>query len=156
MRSTPLATMLQGRGAVLFSVGVLVVFAYAAYEINTSFPTRARLFGNVLVVPALVLAVLQVIREVRRVPPLPVPAEAAFSRSALGWAGAFVALLWALGLAVTIPLFAFVYLRRAANEPWPKAAVYAFVAWLFIELTFVRLLHIRLPGGAIPLPGITN
>lgn len=146
----------QGRGALIFSVAVLVVFAYAAYEMNTGFSSRARLLGNALIVPALVLAAIQVVRELRRAQPLAVPPEAAFTRSALAWAVGFFALLWALGLAVAIPLFAFVYLRWAAGEAWPKAAAYALVAWLFVEMTFVRLLHVPLPGGVIPLPGIAN
>ena len=151
-----LTSVLEGRGALLFSLGMLVVFAYAAYEMNTSFSSSARLFGNVLMVPALVLATVQAVRELRRAQPLDVPAEAAFTLSALGWGAVFLTMLWALGLAIAIPLFAVTYLRRAAGEPWPKAAVYALVVWLFIDLTFNRLLHVPLPGGAIVLPGITN
>jgi uncharacterized membrane protein len=153
---TPHVRALDGRGALLFSLGVLVVFAYAAYEMNTSFTTRSRLLGNVLIVPALLLAIAQVVREVRRAHPLPVPEEAAFTRSALGWAVAFFVSLWAIGLAITITLFSVVYLRLAAGEAWPKAVAYGFAAWLFLELLFVRLLHVPLPGGAIPLPGVTN
>lgn len=148
--------VLDGRGALVFSGVVLVVFAYAAYEMNTGFSTRARLFGNAIIVPALVLAVVQFVRELRRAQPLSVPPEAVFTRSALVWGVTFYALLWVIGLAVTIPLFAFVYLRWAAGEAWPKAAAYALLAWLFVEASFVRLLHVPLPGGVIPLPGIAN
>lgn len=156
MRSWRTLAALDGRGALLFSLATLAVFAYAAYEMNTGFSTRARLFGNVLIVPALVLATAQVVRELLRAGPRPVPPEAAFTRSAIVWGSGFFASLWALGLAVTIPLFALVYLRLAAGEAWPKAAAYAFGAWLFVEILFVRLLHVPLPGGAIPLPAITN
>lgn len=156
MSSRSVTTVLRGRGALLFSVALLVVFAYAAYEMNTSFSSRARLFGDVIVVPALLLAASQVVRELRRAQPLPVPAEAAFTRAALGWGAVFLAMLWAFGLAVAIPLFALAYLHWAAGEPWVKAAVYGIVVWLFIYATFDRLLHIPLPGGAIGLPGITN
>jgi hypothetical protein len=151
-----LTSVLDSRGALLFSLFVLALFVYAAYEINTSFTTRSRLFGNALIVPALLLALAQVVRELRRAHPLAVPEESAFTRSALAWAAAFFLSLWALGLAITILLFAIVYLRLAAREAWPKAAVYALVAWLFIELVFTRLLHVPLPGGVIPLPGVTN
>lgn len=144
------------RGALLFSLFILAVLAYAAYEINASFTTRARLFANVIAVPALVLAAFQVIREARRVLPLPVPPEAIVSRSALIWAVGFFVSMWGIGLQLTIPLFALVYLRLAAGEAWPKAAAYALLAWLFVELTFVRTLHIPLPAGAIGLPAILN
>lgn len=144
------------RGALLFSLAVLAIFAYAAYEMNTAFSTRARLFGNTIIVPALVLAAAQVIREARRVHPRPVPPEAVLTRPALIWGGAFFVCLWALGLAVTIPLFALAYLRYAAGEAWPKAAAYAVAAWVFIDVLFIRLLHVPLPAGTIPLPAITN
>jgi hypothetical protein len=153
---TPHAHVLEGRGALLFSLLVLLVFAYAAYEMNTSFTARARLLGNTLIVPALLLAIAQVVRELRRVHQLQVPPEAAFTHPALAWAAAFFVCLWALGLAITIPLFSLLYLRLAATEAWPKAAAYAFGAWLFVDLTFNRLLHVPLPGGLIPLPGLTN
>ncbi|MGH2490357.1 MAG: hypothetical protein ACRDF9_02510 [Candidatus Limnocylindria bacterium] len=149
-------TALDGRGALLFSLAILVVFAYAAYEMNTSFTTRARLLGNALIVPAVMLAIAQVVRELRRVHQLQVPPDAAFTGPALAWAAAFFVSLWAVGLAITIPLFSLAYLRLAAREAWPKAAAYAFIAWLFIDLTFNRLLHVPLPGGVIPLPGLTN
>jgi len=155
MRSTRLAA-LDGRGALVFSLIVLGLFAYAAYEINTSFTTRSRLFGNALIVPALLLALTQVVRELRRADPLAVPPEATFTRSAVAWAAAFFLSLWSLGLAITIPLFAIVYLRLAATEAWPKTILYAVAAWLFVELVFNRLLHVPLPGGVIPLPGVTN
>lgn len=149
-------TALDGRGALLFSLAVLAVFAYAAYEMNTSFTTRARLLGNALIAPALLLAIMQVVRELRRAERLLVPREALFTPSALAWAAGFFVSLWALGLAITIPLFSLAYLRLAAGEAWPKAAAYAFVAWLFVYVTFDRLLHVPLPGGIVPLPGITN
>jgi hypothetical protein len=147
---------LTAGGAVLFSLVMFAVLAYAAYEVNTAFTTRARLFANVIALPALVLAAFQVIREARRVIPLPVPPDAVVSRSALIWAVAFFVSMWMIGLALTIPLFAFVYLRLAAGEAWPKAAAYAAIAWLFVELTFVQTLHIPLPAGAIGLPAIIN
>ena len=147
---------LAGRGALFFSVAVLGIFAYLAYETQTGFSTRSRLFATTLAVPAIVLAAAQVVREARRLGVATlVPPEAAFRRSALVWAAAFFVSLWVLGLVVTVPLFAFVYLRLAAGESWPRAAAYAVVAWLFVELAFVRLLHVPLPGGAIPLLAIT-
>lgn len=144
-----------GRGALLFSVCILAVLAYAAYEINTGFTTRARLFANVIVVPALALAVLQTLREARRALPLPVPADAVVNRSALIWAIGFFVSMAVIGLHVTIPVFAIAYLRVEAREAWPKTVLYAALAWLFVEATFVRTLHIPLPAGVIPLPGTT-
>lgn len=148
-------SVLRGRGALLVAIVVLAVFAYALIEVQT-WSTRSRLFATTIGVPAILLAVVQVAREARRLGVAPeIPREALFTRSALVWAVAFFVSLWMLGLVVTVPLFALVYLRFAAGESWPKAAVYAAATWLFIELLFIRLLHVPLPGGAIPLPAIT-
>lgn len=143
-------------GALVISLVVLAVFLYVAYETQT-WATRARLFATTLVVPAIVLAAAQVIREARRAGvPRPAPPEAAFTRSAIVWAAAFFVSLAVIGLVPTIPLFAVAYLRLAAGEGWAKAVAYAVVAWLFVEVLFVRVLHIPLPAGAIPLPAITQ
>lgn len=147
--------VLRGRGSLLVAVAVLGIFAYAAYETQT-WSTRSRLFATTIAVPAIALALAQVVREARSFrTPQSVPPEALLSRSAVVWAGAFFVSLAMLGLLVTVPLFAVAYLRFAAKERWIYAAAYALVASLFIVLVFDRLLHIRLPAGAIPLPAIT-
>ncbi|MGH2379002.1 MAG: tripartite tricarboxylate transporter TctB family protein [Candidatus Limnocylindria bacterium] len=153
--SRRLARTVAGRGALVTALAALAIFAYGAYEINTAFTLRARLFGNTLIVPAVLLGALLVLQELRRTAPFPVPPEAAFTRSALVWLGAFFVSMSMIGLAVTVPLFALAYLRLAAGESWAKAAAYAVASWLFLELLFIRLLHVPLPGGAIPLPAIT-
>jgi tripartite tricarboxylate transporter TctB family protein len=147
--------LVRGRGALLIAIAVLAIFAYAAYETQT-WSTRSRLFATTIAVPALALAAAQVYREVRQLGVTrAVPPEAAVGRSALVWAVAFFVSMAVLGFAVTVPLFAVAYLRFAAGERWPHAVAYGIAAWLFIWLLFVRLLHVPLPAGAIPLPAIT-
>lgn len=143
-------------GGLAISIAVLAVFLYVGYETQT-WATRARLFATTLAAPAILLAAAQVIREARRagIPRL-VPPEAAFTRSAIVWAAAFFVSVAVIGLVPTIPLFAIVYLRLAAGAGWAKVAAYAVLAWLFVEVLFIRLLHIPLPAGAIPLPAITQ
>ncbi|MGH2473563.1 MAG: tripartite tricarboxylate transporter TctB family protein [Candidatus Limnocylindria bacterium] len=150
-----MAALLRGRGALLVALAVLAIFAYVAYETQT-WSTRSRLFATTIAVPAIALALAQVVREARslRIPQI-VPPEARLTRSAVVWAAAFFVSLAMLGLLATVPLFAVAYLKAAANERWLHAAAYGLVAWLFVELVFVRLLHVPLPAGAIPLPAIS-
>lgn len=149
------AALLRGRGSLLVAIAVLAIFAYAAYETQT-WSTRSRLFATTIAVPAIALALAQVVREARSLrTPAIVPPEAMVTRSAVVWAALFFVSLWMLGLLVTVPVFAVAYLRFSAKERWLHAAAYGFVAWLFVELVFVRLLHVPLPAGAIPLPVIT-
>ena len=148
-------TILRGRGALLMAIAVLAVFVYVAYETQT-WSTRSRLLATTIAVPAIVLALAQLVREARALGVARiVPAEARVARSAVVWATAFFVSLWMLGLLVTVPLFTVAYLRFAASERWLYAGVYALVAFLFLVLVFDRLLHIPLPAGAIPLPAIT-
>jgi hypothetical protein len=153
--AAPALALVRRSGALLVALAVLAIFIYVAYETQT-WSTRSRLFATVLAVPAIALALAQVVREARSLDvPRIAPPESVVTRSALVWAVAFFVSLWMLGLLVTVPLFAVAYLRFAAGERWPHAAIYGVVAWLFVELVFVRLLHIPLPAGAIPLPAIT-
>ena len=141
-------------GGLVISIAVLAVFLYVAYETQT-WAVRSRLFATTLAVPGVLLAAAQVIREARRAGiPRPMPPEAALTRSAVVWAALFFVSLASIGLVPTIPLFALVYLRVAAGEPWAKAAAYAASAWLFVEILFIRFLHVPLPAGAIPLPAV--
>lgn len=147
--------VVSGRGALLMAIAVLAVFVYVAYETQT-WSTRSRLFATTIAVPAIVLALAQVVREVRSLAIAKlVPPEAAIGRSALVWAGAFFVSLAVIGLVYTVPLFTIAYLRFSAGERWPYAVAYAIVALALIVLVFNRLLHIPLPAGAIPLPAIT-
>jgi hypothetical protein len=148
-------TILRTRAALLVALTVLAIFVYVAYETQT-WSTRSRLFATTIAVPAIALALAQVVREARAVRgPRIVPAEARIAPSALVWTCAFFVSLAVLGLLVTVPLFTVAYLRFAAGERWLYAVAYALIALGFLVLVFDRLLHIPLPAGAIPLPAIT-
>ena len=69
--------------------------------------------------------------------------------SALGWMGAFFAMLWLLGALVTVPLFALLYLLAASRESPVLAGSYALASWLFVYGLFDRVLHTPLPAGAL-------
>lgn len=68
---------------------------------------------------------------------------------AIGWMASFFAALWLLGALVAVPLFAVVYLRVVSRASVTVIAGYAFVAWAFVYLLFIRLLHIPLPAGVV-------
>lgn len=140
------------RGSVLIAACVALAFLYTAYEAQTGWSQRSRLFGYVLLAPALVLAAVQLVREIRAWragAPVAVPKEAAFSRGALAWFATFFASAWLLGMLVTVPLYSLGYLRLAGREPWWRAALYALIALAFVYVLFVNLLHVPLPKGVI-------
>jgi TctA family transporter len=65
--------------------------------------------------------------------------------SALGWMAAFFVALWLLGMLITVPLFAMVYLLMASRASPVLAGSYALLSWAFVYGLFDRLLRIPLP-----------
>lgn len=67
--------------------------------------------------------------------------------AALGWIVAFFVSLWIFGVFITVPLYAFAYLRIVGKAGWLGAAVYAAVAGGVLWLVFYRLLYVPMPAG---------
>jgi hypothetical protein len=67
--------------------------------------------------------------------------------AALGWVTAFFVALWMLGVFVTVPLFAFSYLKVAGRTGYLSAAVYAGVAGGMLWLVFSYFLEVPMPAG---------
>jgi hypothetical protein len=69
--------------------------------------------------------------------------------NALGWLALFFVMLWALGIYITVPLFALVYLLVVSRDSLPIAAGYAALAWAFLYFLFDQVLHLPLPTSAV-------
>ena len=136
-------------GSVLFGAGLAVVAAYAVYA-ALRWPPKAALFPLVMGIPLLVLALAQVVLELRAAP---APAEtAATGRRALAmfaWMGAFVVLVLLGGFAAAVPIFVFFFLRLDSREGWLVSGALAAAAWGFFHLMFQRLLHFPFEAGLI-------
>lgn len=147
--------MTRRGGALIVSVAVFAVFAYALYETQT-WSTRSRTYGIGVAALGLGLAAAQVGREALRLRVAALTGargaagyDAPIGAAAVAWAAAFYASLWTFGLVATVPVFAVAYLTRTAHTSWPAAIGYAAVATIFIYVVFVSLLHIPLPAGVL-------
>lgn len=67
--------------------------------------------------------------------------------TALAWITAFFVALYALGVFITVPAFAFAYLRFAGRVGWLGAGIYAAVAGGVIWFVFDYLLFVPMPAG---------
>jgi Tripartite tricarboxylate transporter TctB family len=67
--------------------------------------------------------------------------------AAVAWVAAFFVALWMLGVYVTVPLFAVVYLRFAGRHSWPATALYAAVAGGLLWSVFSYMLEVPMPAG---------
>jgi hypothetical protein len=119
-----------------------------------AWPFRASLFPVLTASVVLGLAILKLVVDARR-PAVArndeedviVTATRSMWASPLGWMAAFFVGLWAFGILIAVPVFAFVYLVFVSKEHVLLAATYAGVAWAFVYVVFDRMLHIPLPTG---------
>lgn len=65
----------------------------------------------------------------------------------LAWIAVFFFSLWLLGVFITVPLFAFAYLRLSGGAGWLGAAIYSAVTGAVIYLAFRQLLSVPMPIG---------
>lgn len=141
--------VLDGRS--LFALVVLALFAYVLFE-TTGLTARAQQFPIATTLPAIALAAVQVIRELRAAARgrSATPVEGTVALSALAQFAAFFAAVGLFGLLAAVPLFSLLYLRAISGESWVRSAAYAALAWVFTFVVFVNLLHVSLPAGIVP------
>jgi hypothetical protein len=112
-------------------------------------PPKAALFPLVMGIPLLVLALAQVLIELREPPPA---APALARRRAYGvfaWMVTFIALVLLAGFPAAVPVFVLSYLVIAGRESWLLSTTLAAAAWAVFHLLFQRLLHFPFDAGLI-------
>jgi Tripartite tricarboxylate transporter TctB family len=135
-------------GAALFSTGLAVVAAYAVYA-ALRWPPKAALFPLTMGIPLLVLALAQILIDLRE--PLQAAPTAARRRMAavFAWMGTFIVLVLLAGFPIAVPLFVFLYLVMESREKLVVSIVLAAAAWGAFHLLFERLLHFPFEAGLI-------
>ncbi len=134
-------------GGAIFSVGLALVAGYAVFA-AWSFPPKAALFPLVTGVPLFVLAVAQLVLQLRDPEP-PVGSERRRALAAFAWMAAFIALVVLAGFPTAVPLFVFSYLMLQRAAPWWQSAALAAAAWGVFHLLFERLLRFPFDGGLV-------
>jgi putative tricarboxylic transport membrane protein len=144
----------------LFSVVVVVLIALALWQ-SRNFGFRAGLFPWAIGIPTLVLALLQLSKDVtgRKKPKaaavweaaLDIPPEVATRRTLtiIGWTVGFFVMIWLLGFAYAVPVVMILYLKFAGREKWPMTLIVTFFAWLFFHGLFERALNVPFPEGLL-------
>jgi hypothetical protein len=70
--------------------------------------------------------------------------------SAIAWIVAFFVCFFVLGAFITVPVFAFVYLRFAGRASWLAAGLYALITGALIFVVFRDVVYIPLPESVFP------
>jgi putative tricarboxylic transport membrane protein len=144
----------------LFSFAMVVVFAAALWT-ALSWPPRARIFPFAIFGPILIVAIANLVKDLRRQPWTEIINqtiaeanlnEASFRKRTsdiLLWIGFFFLALWLLGFPLGIPLATFIYLKFAAREGWLTSVLVTFGTWAFIVGVFGHLLDFVFPNPAL-------
>lgn len=152
------------RPQAIFSFVFLIFFIVFVYQAQ-DWRLQARLYPWAIGIPMIILALIQVILDLRGVErkqqdEAPVM-DYQFSQTVepklarrraitmFCWLFGFFFSIWLLGFSITIPLMVFSYLKIQSNEKWGISILLTVLAWLFFYFLFVRLLTLPFPDGLI-------
>jgi hypothetical protein len=152
------------RPAALFSFCAFVFFCVFVYQAQ-DWRLQARLYPWAIGIPMVVLALVQVILDLKGVkakePAGATPMDFQFSKDVdpatakkraiimFVWLFGFFAAIWLVGFPIAIGLLMFTYLKFQGGESWTLSIALTVVACLFFYGLFVRLLHLPFPEGVL-------
>ena len=126
---------------------------------------QARLYPWAIGIPMLILAIIQVILDLKGVKAKPssdaTPMDYQFSQVTdpvlarkrtiimFSWLVGFFFGIWLLGFPIAIALMMFTYLKFQGRESWVLSIALTVIAWIFFWGLFVKLLTLPFPEGLI-------
>jgi TctA family transporter len=148
-------------GATVFSLALVLLFLWALWQ-SRKFGVRAGLFPWAVTVPAVVLSVVQFVRDLtgRReteggeepadgAPNLPPEVVRRRTVEIAAWiVGMFLA-IWLVGFAGATLVMTLLYLRLGAGERWAISLALSLGAFLFVYGLFERGLGVPFPVGSL-------
>lgn len=154
---------LKIRPAAIFSFCALIFFIVFVYQAQ-EWRLQARLYPYAIGIPMVILAIIQVILDLKgvvRKQTDAAPVDFQFSQeidpalakkrtiNIFGWILGFFVGIYLLGFPITIPLLVFSYLKIQSGEKWGLTLILTACAWLVFYGLFVKLLVLPFPDGVI-------
>ena len=151
------------RPAAIFSFCALIFFCIFVYQAH-EWRMQARLYPWAIGIPMILLAIIQVIFDLKGVEskqndaaPVDiqlgqnVDPEVAFKRTVniFCWFFGFFLGCWLIGFTYTIPIIVFSYMYFHGKEKLWLAGTLTIIAFVFYYSLFVRLLNLPFPDGMI-------
>jgi TctA family transporter len=147
--------------ATWFTTVVIGLLALALWQ-SRNFGFRAGLFPWAIGTPTLVLAFMQLARDIagkqkkrgavvgeeteEEIAP-EVVRQRTFS--IIAWTLGFFLAIWLIGFTYAVPLMILLYLKFAGKESWLMTALVTFFSWLFYWGLFENMLHVPFPEGLL-------
>jgi TctA family transporter len=148
-------------GATAFSLALVLLLLWALW-LSRGFGMRAGLFPWAVTVPALLLAILQLGRDLTESgsEPGPGPAEAGRTRLSAAaarrrtveiaaWILGMFGAVWLVGFAGATLLTTFLYLKLGARERWTTSLALSLAGFAFVYGLFERTLAVPFPPGVL-------
>ena len=126
---------------------------------------QARLYPWAIGIPMLVLAIVQVILDLKGIKAKQsadaTPMDYQFTKDIdpvtaknraiimFSWLLGFFVAIWLFGFIISIPLMMFTYMRFQGKEPWVLSIVLTVIAFVFFYGLFVKLLNLPFPEGLL-------
>ena len=151
------------RPAAIFSFCALIFFIIFVYQAQ-DWRLQARLYPYAIGIPMVILAIIQVILDLKgvvRKQTDAAPVDFQFSQNVdpvlakkrtiniFAWILGFFVGIYFLGFPITIPLLVFTYLKFQSGEKWLLSIILTAGAWLVFYALFVKLLVLPFPDGKI-------
>jgi Tripartite tricarboxylate transporter TctB family len=155
---------LKIRPPAIFSFCALVFFCVFVYMAQ-DWRMQARLYPWAIGIPMLLLAIVQVILDLKGVQAKPqsdaTPMDFQFTKEIdpvtarkraiimFSWLVGFFFAIWLFGFPIAIALMMFGYLKFQGQEPWILSTALTVIAWLFFWGLFVKFLNLPFPEGLV-------
>jgi len=152
------------RAQIIFVLLLIAFFALFVYQAK-DWRLQARLYPWAIGIPMLVLALVQLVLDLRGIAPKKsrdsTPVDFQFTQNIdpilarsrtiniFSWVCGFIIGIWLLGFSITVPLFVFLYLKVQSREGWPLSIALTAGVWLFFWGLFDRLLRLPFPDGEL-------
>jgi hypothetical protein len=155
---------LKIRPAAIFSFCALIFFCVFVYMAQ-DWRMQARLYPWAIGIPMLILAIVQVILDLKGVQAKSsadaTPMDFQFTKDIdpvtarkrtfimFGWLVGFFFAIWLFGFPIAITLMMFTYLKFQGRESLGLSIALTVIAWFFFWGLFVKLLHLPFPEGLV-------
>ncbi len=152
------------RPSAIFSFCALIFFCVFVYQAS-DWRLQARLYPYAIGIPMIILALIQVILDLKGYVPkqsddaapvdfqqtTTVAPEIAFKRTVVmfSWFVGFFIACWLVGFTIAIPLVVFSYMFFQGKEKFVLVSILTVIAFVFYYSLFVKLLNLPFPDGAI-------
>ena len=138
---------------------LLIIMLAICLFISMGWNSTTALFPRVVGFPMLVIMIVILVQDVKQrrrlVDKVKIKMDEAFKTKNIrmvryfAWLIGFVALVWALGIDYTIPIYIFSYMKIEGKYGWLKCGIYAIATAAFITILFVYIFRVAWPEGAL-------